>query len=148
MHTSTREKHILIELLVSVLVSAYYFYGSYQLSGWTQIIGSEMAALISKVIVIAIVASIVLYAIFSRATLEDRDERDLAINGKAHAFAYYSLVGLCSCLVGLVMFNEGLGLMGNNIQISGPLAMHFILMALMVSGIVKSAVQLLCYRLS
>jgi|CoawatStandDraft_6_1074263.scaffolds.fasta_scaffold00315_3 hypothetical protein len=148
MHISTREKHIFIELLISVLVSAYYFYSSYQLSGWSQIVGPEIGALIVKVIVISILASIVLYAIFSRATLEDRDERDLAINAKAHAFAYYSLVGLCCCLVGLVVFNEGLGLMGNNIQISAPVAMHFVLVALMISAIVKCAIQLLYYRLS
>jgi hypothetical protein len=50
--------------------------------------------------------------------------------------------------VGLVVFNEGLGLMGNNIQISAPVAMHFVLVALMISAIVKSAIQLLYYRLS
>lgn len=148
MYFSTREKHILIELLVSILVSAYYFYSSYQLSGWSQVVGSEMGALISKVIVIAIVASIVLYSIFSRSTLEDKDERDLAINAKAHAFAYYSLAGLCCCLVGLVMFNESLGLVSENAQIGGPVAMHFVLMAVMVSAIVKSATQLFYYRLS
>lgn len=148
MYFSTREKHILIELLVSILVSAYYFYGSYQLSGWSQVVGPEMGALISKVIVIAIVASIILYSIFSRATVEDKDERDLVINAKAYGFAYYSLAGLCCCLVGLVMFNEALGLIGGNIQISGPVAMHFVLMALMLSAIVKSATQLLYYRLS
>ena len=148
MHISTREKHIFIELLISALVSAYYFYSSYQLSGWSQIVGPEMGALVAKVIVISILASIFLYAIFSRDTLEDRDERDMAINAKAHAFAYYSLVALCCCLVGLVMFNEGLGLMGNNIQISGPVAMHFLVMALMISAIVKCAIQLLYYRLS
>lgn len=148
MHFSTREKQIFIELLISALVSGYYFYSSYQLSGWRQIVGPEMGALIVKVIVIAIVTSIVLYAIFSRATLEDRDERDLEISAKGNAFGYYSLVALCCSLVGLVMFNEGLGLISDNIQISGPMAMHFVLMALMASAIVKSATQLLYYRLS
>lgn len=143
MQLSAREKNLWIELFISISISLYYFISSYQLNNWTNLAGSEMAALVRNLFVMAIVTSIVLYSVFSRETEEYRDERDVLIEARGNTCAYYCLSGICILLVGYVFFK---GTSTANLLISGPWVAHIILLALMLSGLVKTGTQLLGYR--
>lgn len=46
MNISAREKHIWIEFTITLVVSLYYFYSSYKLSGWTQIASYDRGILV------------------------------------------------------------------------------------------------------
>ncbi len=153
MDISAREKNIWIEFTITAAVSVYYFYSSYRLSGWTQIASYEMGILVRNVIILSIVASIILYALFARETPEQKDERDLAIESKGNALGYYSLTILCSLLIGAIMLSEGIlliaesgTLIGETSSLNSAVAMHLILIALMFSALFKQATQLFFYR--
>jgi len=146
MDISIREKNIWIEFTITAAVSLYYFYSSYRLSGWTQVTSYEMGILVRNVIILSVVASIILYALFARETPEQKDERDLVIELKGNAFGYYALTILCSLLIGAIMLSEGIVLLGKTSHINGPVAMHLILVALMISALLKQATQLFYYR--
>jgi hypothetical protein len=146
MDISAREKSIWIELIITGVVSLYFFYSSYMLSGWTQIASYEMGVVVTNVIILSIVASIILYGLFDRETPEEKDERDLAIESRGNACGYYTLTILCSILIAIVMLSEGKVLLGKTSVINGPVAMHLVLIALMISALFKQASQLLYYR--
>ncbi len=149
MDISTREKNIWIELSLNIVVSAYYFISVYNLSGWTEISGEEIGRIIGNVIVFAILGTIILHILFIRGTKEEnKDERDKAIEAKGNAFAYYVLVVLCFFLIGHIMLNEGIKdiFPRREIPVTGPLIIHFIFFALLISTSIKSIVQIICYR--
>ena len=146
MDISAREKNIWIELAITGAVSVYYFYNSFRLSGWTEIASYEMGLLVRDVIILSIVASIALYALFARENPEQKDERDRAIESRGNAFAYYSLTVLCCLLIGTIMLSEGIVVLGKTSAINGPVAMHLLLIALMISALIKQATQLFFYR--
>ncbi len=157
MDISAREKNIWIEFTITALVSLYYFYSSYQLSGWTQVANYEMSILVRNVIILSVVISIILYALFARETPEQKDERDLAIESRGNASGYYSLTILCSILIGIIMLSEGILLFAESgtligeasselTVINSSVAMHLILVALMISALFKQATQLFYYR--
>jgi magnesium-transporting ATPase (P-type) len=118
------------------------------LSGWAQIASYEMGIVVRNVIILSIIASIILYGLFGRETPEDKDERDLAIESKGNACGYFALTILCGLLVAFIMLSEGRFLLGRATVINGPVAMHLILIALMISALFKQASQLLHYRRS
>ncbi|MDG1819857.1 MAG: hypothetical protein P8H31_08490 [Porticoccaceae bacterium] len=146
MDISAREKNIWIELAITGVVSVYYFYNSFRLSGWTEIASYEMGLLVRDVIILSIVASIALYALFARENPEQKDERDSAIESRGNAFAYYSLTVLCCLLIGTIMLSEGIFLLGKTSAINGPVVMHLLLIALMIAALIKQATQLFFYR--
>ncbi|MGB0449521.1 MAG: hypothetical protein ACPGF6_02940 [Porticoccaceae bacterium] len=153
MDISAREKNIWIEFTITAVVSLYYFYSSYRLSGWTEIASYEMGILVMNVIILSVVASIILYALFARENPEQKDERDLAIESRGNALGYYSLTILCSILIGIIMLSEGILLIGETGSLTGQtsginsaIAMHLILIALMISALFKQATQLFFYR--
>jgi hypothetical protein len=153
MDISAREKNIWIELTITAVVSIYYFYSSYRLSGWTQIASYEMGILVKNVIILSVVASIILYALFSRDNPEQKDERDLAIESKGNALGYYSITILCSILIGSILLSEGIIIIGETGTLTGQtsslnssVVMHLILIALMISAFLKQATQLFFYR--
>jgi hypothetical protein len=148
MDISAREKSIWIEFIITGTVSAYYFFASYMLSGWAQIASYEMGIVVRNVIIFSMIASIILYGLFGRETPEDKDERDLAIESKGNACGYFALTILCGLLVAFIMLSEGRVLLGRASVINGPVAMHLILIALMISALFKQASQLLNYRRS
>jgi hypothetical protein len=148
MDISAREKSIWIEFIITGTVSAYYFFASYMLSGWAQIASYEMGIVVRNVIIFSMIASIILYGLFGRETPEDKDERDLAIESKGNACGYFALTILCGLLVAFIMLSEGRVLLGKAIAINGPVAMHLILIALMISALFKQASQLFHYRRS
>ena len=148
-----REKHLWIELTITAMVSLYYFYSSYRLSGWTEIASYEMGILVRNVIILSVVASIILYALFARENPEQRDERDLAIESRGNALGYYSLTLLCCVLIGTIMLSEGILAIGETdtftsqaSSINSAVAMHCLMVALMISGLIKQATQLFFYR--
>lgn len=146
MDISAREKSIWIEFIITGAVSLYYFYASYMLSGWAQIASYEMGVVVTNVIILSIVASIILYGLFGREKPEDKDERDLAIESKGNACGYFALTILCGLLVAFIMLSEGRVLLGEASTINGPVAMHLILIALMISALFKQASQIFHYR--
>jgi len=146
MDISAREKSIWIEFIITGTVSAYYFFASYMLSGWAQIASYEMGLVVTNAIILSIVASIILYGLFAREAPEDKDERDLTIESKGNACGYYALAILCGLFVAFIMLSEGRVLSGKAITINGPVAMHLILIALMISALFKQASQLFHYR--
>ena len=146
MDISAREKSIWIEFIITGAVSLYFFYSSYMLSGWTQIASYEMGGVVTNVIILSIVASIILYGLFGREKPEDKDERDLAIESKGNACGYFALTILCGLLVAFIMLSEGRVLLGEASTINGPVAMHLILIALMISALFKQASQIFHYR--
>ena len=146
MDISAREKSIWIEFIITGVVSLYFFYSSYMLSGWTQIASYEMGIVTTNVIILSIVASIILYGLFARETPEEKDERDLAIESRGNACGYYALTILCSILIAIVMLSEGRFFLDKSIAINGPVAMHLVLVALMISALFKQASQLFYYR--
>jgi hypothetical protein len=146
MDISAREKSIWIEFIITGTVSAYYFFASYMLSGWAQIASYEMGIVVRNVIIFSMIASIILYGLFGRETPEDKDERDLAIESKGNACGYFALTILCGLLVAFIMLSEGRVLLGKASAINGPVAMHLILIALMISALFKQASQLFHYR--
>lgn len=96
---------------------------------------------------------IILYALFSRENSEQKDERDLVIEFRGNALGYYALTLLCSILVGMIMLSEGILSIGEITTITGQvssinssLAMHFILIAVMISALFNQATQLFFYR--
>jgi hypothetical protein len=148
MNISAREKSIWIEFTITGAVSIYFFFSSYMLSGWAQIASYEMGIVVRNVIILSIIASIILYGLFGRETPEDKDERDLAIESRGNACGYFALTILCGLLVAFIMLSEGRVLLGRATVINGPVAMHLILIALMISALFKQASQLLNYRRS
>jgi len=146
MDISAREKSIWIEFIITGAVSLYFFYSSYMLSGWTQIASYEMGGVVTNVIILSIVASIILYGLFSRETPEEKDERDLAIESRGNACGYFALTILCGLFVAFIIWSEGRVLLGKASTINGPVAMHLILIALMISALFKQASQLFYYR--
>ena len=146
MKISTREKNIWIELAITSAVSIYYFFSGFALSGWTEIASYEMGIVVRNVIVISMVASIVLYSLFARENPEEKDERDLAIEARANALGYYCLTVFCAIAVAAILTSEGIVLFGKTSLINGPVAMHLILVALMLSALIKQGCQLFYYR--
>ena len=146
MNISTREKNIWIELAITSAVSIYYFFSSFALSGWTEIASYEMGIVVRNVIVISVVASTVLYSLFARENPEEKDERDRAIEARANALGYYCLTVFCAISVAAILTSEGIILFGKTSLINGPVAMHLILVALMLSALIKQGCQLFYYR--
>ncbi len=153
MNISAREKNTWIEFTIPAVVSLYYFYSSYRLSGWTQIVSYDMGVLVWNVIVLSVVASIILFVLFSLENPEQKDERDLAIESRGNALGYYSLTLLCCILIGTIMLSEGILSIGETAtltaqasSINSAVAMHFLMAALMISALFKQATQLFFYR--
>jgi hypothetical protein len=153
MNISAREKNIWIEFTITAVVSLYYFYSSYRLSGWTQIVGYDMGILVMNVIVLSVVASIILSVLFSRENPEQKDERDLVIESRGNALGYYFLTLLCCTLIGTIMLSEGILSIGETAtltaqtsSINSAVAMHSLMVALLVSALLKQATQLFFYR--
>ena len=148
MDVSNREKSIWIELFVSIGVAIYYFANVFSAGGFNDIISAEVGKVIINAILISIAASIILSIIFKQKDPEAKDERDKAIEARANAYAYYALTFLIVSIIIHIMINEGAGYFFNEdvLRVSNAQTMHFILIALIIAGAVKSVTQLFCYR--
>ena len=146
MDISAREKNIWLELLITIGISVYYFFKTYQLNGWSEVASVEMGLVVRNVIFIAIVATVILYTLFSRQPEEDEDERDKLIKAKGNVCAYYCLTLCCVFLVGHIFINEISMLPSRLPEVDGAFLAHLLLIALMLTEVVKSSTQLVAYR--
>ncbi|MBT8147571.1 MAG: hypothetical protein KJN90_12010 [Gammaproteobacteria bacterium] len=151
---SIREKDLWGELLIDVLVALYYFPKVFALmaQGDTMLRGGEMADLVISTIVLAIVVSIVVFgAIHRKGEAEDRDERDLQFEAQGNLLAFRVLYGFLVLILGQIVMWEYFSPSDLDALLTeaGPLVVgHMILLAMILTSMVKAAVQLFQYRRS
>lgn len=148
MDISNREKEIWIELIVTLLVTVYYFNSAFNNGGISDMMNPELGKVVINVIIFSIFATIGLTLFFNIKDDENKDERDTTIEAKANSYAYYSLCLLCIGIIAQVMISERIGYFKSsyllNLNLSSVL--HLLLLSLILSGAIKSITQLIFYR--
>ncbi|MCC3861126.1 hypothetical protein [Pseudemcibacter aquimaris] len=148
MDLSNREKEIWIELIVSIAVAIYYFTHAFNLGGFNNLTDPGLGKVVVNAILISIASTIILNIVFAKKNTEAKDERDIAIEAKANSFAYYSLCVFCTLIIGQVMITEGIGYFSQThpVPVNAASIMHYLLIAIILSGTVKSSIQIFRYR--
>lgn len=146
---SQREQKLLGTLLVDVLVAGYYFWHLLALPDGLNQSGTALAELVVKVVLVAIVASIVVFSVLGRNS-EAADERDLRIAERGTTLGYRVLFALCAGLA-WQMAAATVGLQSSlghwlTVPASPLFYAHLLLMALLLASFAKGVYQLLLYR--
>ncbi|MCB1669957.1 MAG: hypothetical protein R3F41_06040 [Gammaproteobacteria bacterium] len=153
-NVSLREKELWAELLIDLLVAAYYYPRAISLmtEGTAAMAGREMAGLVASTIVFAIVAGIVLFGtIHYHGETEKADERDFRFEISSNRVAYWSLNFFLVLILSLLTINEFASrpMPGAFILEAGPLGVgQLILLAIFLASITRVTTQLFHYRRS
>ncbi len=160
MDLSNREKEIVIELIVSIAVAAYYFQAAYIAGGFTDLANMALGKVVINAILLSIASTIILSLVFNKKDNEAKDERDIAIEAKANSYAYYAMCVFISIIIGQIMISAGIGYFESknptiedfgyfeqrHIEMNLALVMHLMLMAMIAAGVIKSVTQIYHYR--
>lgn len=151
---SIREKDLWAELMIDLLVALYYFPRAMALMAQGDVVmrGSELAGLVGSTIVLAIVVSIIVFGIIHRSgETEHKDERDYRFEARGNLIGYWTLTALLVLLLGCIVLTE-YSFPVRQVPFlleMGPLGVgHLILLALVLTSIVKAGTQLYYYRQS
>lgn len=153
---SLHEKELWCELLVSGLVSFYFFSKTFGLlvMGDAALMGDEMSRLIVKTITLAIVLSIVVYGIvrashrYDSGNPEPVDERDRLFAARAGNVAYVVLIVSICALLGQIVMQQLFPATADRLpfQLSPLVIGHFLLAALTIASLAKAATAIVFYR--
>ena len=148
---TSRELNLWVELLVDIIVALYYFPRAFNLiknDEWT-LTGGAMIGLLVSTIILAIVVSVILSILVSIwKKPAEKDERDYVFSARGSTVAYTALFVLVILIIGQVLFEGTYPEMAGKLRlITSPLIIgHLLMLALMFSSTLKSAVQLFFYR--
>ncbi len=147
---SVTEKKLWAELFVDIVVALYYFPKMFVLirTGDT-VLSAEMAALVVRTIIVAIVVGIAV-SVLLRVWQESQrpDERDIQFSARGTLIANGALVAFVVLIMGQLVV-EGLfpGLAGKLGVTAKPLIIaHLLLLSLLFSSVIKAVAQLFLYR--
>ena len=145
---SNREKSIWASVLLDIVIALYFFPQVFAMEGGISANASEMAGIIIAVILMAIIGSAIIKWLLGVGKAEQQDERDLAIDAKAHKLGYWALCSAVVFLSGHVVVNEATQeFFGFQYEIlsAGQIATYMVF-SLVISAFVKDGAQLFFYR--
>lgn len=152
---SLHEKELWCELIVSGLVSFYFFSKTFGLMmmGDEAQMGREMARLIIKTISLAVILSIVVYGIvhashrYDSGKPEPVDERDRLFAARASNIGYRVLVGVLCILLGHIVMEQMWVPAGRYPFTLTPLMIgHLVLAAMAAASLAKAIAGIVFYR--
>ncbi len=145
---SNREKTIWANMLLDIIIALYFFPQVFAMKDGIGVNVDEMVGIIGTVIVMAIVGSSIIYWLLDVGKDEAEDERDHAINAKAHKLGYWSVVVTISFLIGHVVLNETtLELFSYQYEEMNPGQIAtYMLFSLVISAFIKDGAKLFFYR--
>lgn len=152
---SMHEKELWCELIVSGLVSFYFFSKTFGLMmmGDEALMGREMARLIIKTISLSVVLSIVVYGIvhashrYDSGKPEPVDERDKLFAARATSIGYRVLIGMLCILLGQIVMEQMWVPDGYFPFTLTPLIVgHLMLVAMAAASLAKAISGIVFYR--
>jgi hypothetical protein len=136
MNLSQRELSIWGSMAATLLVYGYYFADVFSARRPSNFDRTSLIHLMAAVFVIVVIEVVYHIAISLISKAEPKDERDIQIEGKAYRIAYFLLVADLFMLMGtLVLFG-----------LTPFLTVNLMLFSVVVSEVVKSFTQMICYR--
>lgn len=151
---SVREKNLWAELLVDVVVGLYYLPKMFVLlqGGERALTGGAMAGLVTSTVLVGIMAGVaaaVLLGLLSQdKDAEPLDERDHSFLARGNLVAYVTLVAGVVLIISQVVIFELMPELWQErgIPLSPVAIANLLLVALVLSSVVKVAAQLFSYR--
>lgn len=152
---SRRERNLWVECVVDVLVLFYYLPKVFLLAmeGPQALMGGDMAALIVRTVVYAIVLGIVVAVtveLLFRAKNEEggKDEREVLFELKSYRVGYYALVIFVMIIMGQAILSEifPAAMVGLPFEMSAVFMAHCLLLSLSFSSLLLCGLQLFYYR--
>ena len=142
---SNRELNIWAELILSILVSLYFFPKIFPLIVNDQLYSEAMIDIVITSIIISIIYSIFVFGAINTLTKsEEKDERDYIYELKSYRISYIIFHVSIYILIGLIIFNP-INQLGLN-EFTAPMIAMILPIITLLSSIGKCLVQLFNYR--
>ncbi len=123
-------------MAATLMVYGYYFARVFSAPRPSEFDHASLIHLVAAVFVLVVIEVVYHIAISMISKAEPKDERDIQIEGKAYRIAYFLLVADLFMLMGtLVLFG-----------LTPFLTVNLMLFSVVVSEVVKSFTQVVCYR--
>lgn len=149
---STREKNLWSEFLVDVVVALYYFPKLFSIlrAGEEALTGRVMAELVTGTVILAIFVGIIVSVfLHTEKKPEQVDERDYLFDARGSKIAFTVLAISIALIMGNIVVFEMMPevALQRMLFAMSPVAIaNLLLVALMLSSMVKVAMQLFYYR--
>lgn len=148
---SNRELNLWATLVLDVGVTVYYFSQVLGMPGGLDANLVELAKLVGKIIIFAIIFGIIVFSIINARGQEQLDERDYRFEAKANSIGHGTLVICAVLIIGHIVLNTlGLNYWPSNqkflLSVSPMAIAHLLLLALILTSSVKAISQLILYR--
>ena len=142
---SNRELNIWAELILSILVSVYFFPKIFPLIVHDQLYSEAMIDIVITSIIMSIIYSIFVFGAINTLTKkEEKDERDYIYELKSYRIGYIIFHVSIYLLIGLIVFDP-INQLGLN-KFTSPMIALILPIIILLSSIGKCLVQLFNYR--